>query len=77
MAQTIGPDPGFVFREGSSQPGSVWISELIRIVNLTANAIDDLNQSISDPPTQAEVQAISDKIDAILAALRAIGKLET
>ena len=32
--------------------------------------ISDLNQTISDPPTQAEVQAISDKVDAILDALR-------
>jgi len=32
-------------------------------------AIAALAQTISDPPTQVEVQAISDKIDAILAAL--------
>ena len=30
----------------------------------------DLDQTITDPPTQAEVQAISDKVDAILAKLR-------
>lgn len=38
-----------------------------------AAAVADLNQTISDPPTQAEVQAISDKIDELLAALRAAG----
>lgn len=38
-------------------------------------AIADLNQTISSPPTQAEVQAISDKIDEILAALRTSGKV--
>ncbi len=41
---------------------------------LTANpiqeAITDLKQTISATPTQAEVQAISTKVDAILAALR-------
>lgn len=38
-------------------------------------AIADLNQTISNPPTQAEVQAISDKVDDILAALRTAGLL--
>ena len=33
-------------------------------------AVADLNQTISDPPTQAEVQAISDKIDELLGKLR-------
>jgi hypothetical protein len=35
----------------------------------------DLNQTISDPPTQAEVQAISDKIDALLAKFRSANVL--
>ena len=38
-------------------------------------AIADLDQTISDPPTQAEVQALSDKVDALLAALRTAGLL--
>jgi hypothetical protein len=38
--------------------------------NPQQSAISNLNQTISDPPTQAEVQAISDKIDIILSALR-------
>ena len=38
--------------------------------NPEQSAISDLNQTISDPPTQAEVQAISDKVDDILSALR-------
>lgn len=37
----------------------------------------DLSQTISDPPTQAEVQAISDKIDALLAKLRSANLLAT
>ena len=42
-----------------------------------ASAIADLNQTISNPPTQAEVQAISNKIDALLAAQRTAGQLES
>lgn len=38
-------------------------------------AIADLALVVTDPPTQAEVQAIADKVDAILAALRAGGQL--
>lgn len=33
-------------------------------------AIANLGLTISNPPTQAEVQAVSNKVDAILAALR-------
>lgn len=39
--------------------------------------IADLNQTITNPPTQAEVQAISDKIDELLAAARTAGVLNT
>lgn len=45
------------------------------LVKQTAEA--DLNQIISDPPTQAEVQAISDKIDALLVKLRSANVLAT
>ena len=51
---------------------SVFIDKTREI--LTANpmqaAIADLDQTISATPTQAEIQAISDKVDSILAALR-------
>lgn len=40
-------------------------------------AIADLNQTISGTYSQSEVQAISDKVDAILAALRTIGLIAT
>lgn len=43
--------------------------------NAQAAAVADLGQTISDPPTQAEVQAISDKVDELLAAMRAAGQL--
>lgn len=39
-------------------------------------SVEDLDQTIADPPTQAEVQAISDKVDELLAALRSAGILE-
>ncbi|MBI1335831.1 MAG: hypothetical protein GC164_02585 [Phycisphaera sp.] len=38
-----------------------------------ATAIADLSLTVSNPPTQSEVQAISDKVDAILSALRSAG----
>ncbi len=51
---------------------SVFIDKTREI--LTANpiqaAIADLDQTISATPTQAEIQAISDKVNSILAALR-------
>lgn len=44
---------------------------------LNIGAVADLSQTIADPPTQAEVQAISDKIDELLAALRLAGTMAT
>jgi len=40
-------------------------------------AVADLNQDISAAYVEAEVQAISDKVDALLAALRTAGLLAT
>jgi len=42
-----------------------------------AAAVANLDQDISDPPTEAQVQAISDKIDELLAALRTANLIET
>ena len=42
---------------------------------LEAANVADLNQVISSPPTQAEVQAISDKVDEILAEIQAAGQM--
>lgn len=41
--------------------------------NPQAAAVADLNQNISATYDQTEVQAISDKVDELLAALRAAG----
>ena len=49
----------------------------LQAISRKATAIADLDQTISNPPTQAEVQAISDKLDALLAALRVAEKLKT
>jgi len=51
------------------------ISLLDDVVQMSA--IADLNQDISASYTEAEVQAISDKVDALLAALRTAGLLAT
>lgn len=40
---------------------------------LMAAAVADLDQTISGTYSQSEVQAISDKVDALLAALRTSG----
>jgi hypothetical protein len=44
------------------------------VVKQTAN-VADLNQTISDPPTQTQVQNIDDKVDEILAALQTSGQM--
>lgn len=45
--------------------------------NLRIPAIADLNQNISAAYTEAEVQAISDKVDELLQALRDQGYLQS
>jgi hypothetical protein len=49
----------------------------LQAISRKAAAVADLDQTISNPPTQAEVQAISDKLDELLAALRTAEKLKT
>lgn len=44
---------------------------------LLATAVADLNQTISSPPTQTEVQDLSDKVDELLGVLRNAGVLDT
>lgn len=47
-----------------------------RIERARVEEVDDLNQTISASPTQAEVQAISDKVDELLAAFRTANILD-
>lgn len=49
----------------------------IKVLGEQASAIADLNQDISAAYVEAEVQAISDKVDAILAMLRTHGVIAT
>ena len=90
MADVIGPVPPALV--AGAPPDQVpatlqWANDLIKIIERDATtalagrvkqtaAIADLNQTITDPPTQSEVQAISDKVDAMLAGQRTSGQLE-
>jgi hypothetical protein len=49
------------------------LDDLVAALPMAAEA--DLNQTISGSYVQAEVQAISDKVDALLAKLRTAGLL--
>lgn len=57
------------------QPDLVQFLEEVRQRTDSASAIADLNQTITGPSI-AEVQAISDKVDEVLATLR-LNVLET
>lgn len=75
MPATSLPPPSQFPRDPRSQ--ARWYTQLlafVKAINLNEAApVADLGQTISASPTQAEVQAISDKIDELLAALRAAG----
>ena len=75
MAEELPPDPGVRFAEGAERAGGEWVTRLIGLTK-PIGAVADLDQTISNPPTQAEVQAISDKIDELLAAMRTAGRFE-
>lgn len=53
--------------------GEVTTADLTAAIAGTSantNAVNTLNLTVSDPPTQAEVQAVADKVDELIAALR-------
>lgn len=91
MADEIGPVPPALLagaRPDDIPNAQIWLNRVATISQREATTtkkggvnsmpvIADLNQTVSSPPTQAEVQAISDKVDALLAALRTAGILET
>ena len=52
-----------------------WLIQAYNRIVDKMQTTTDLNQTISDPPTQAEVQAISDKVDELLSNLRDAGHL--
>ena len=53
------------------------VSGSTNFVLVKASLLADLDQTISDPPTKIEVQAISDKIDDILSRLRSANVIAT
>jgi len=64
---THGPqgDPG--------APGEVSNADLTTAIGGTSantNAINRLGLTVSDPPTQTELQAVANKLDELIAALR-------
>jgi hypothetical protein len=83
MANPLGPTP---IEWSGSRTINQWISKLINRVSdasttsvgtvKQASAVADLNQTIAGPSI-AEVQAISDKVVELLAAMRTAGSLDT
>lgn len=61
----------------NAQSGHVYRVNGDQVVGAQQSAIADLNQTTSNPPTQAQVQAISDKVDAVLGMLRTHGLIAT
>ena len=54
-------------------PGEVSAQQLSDAVATTANnpiSVDLLNLTISDPPTQSEVESVKSKLNELIAALR-------
>ena len=54
-------------------PGEVSFLDLEATVATTSsnrNRVTVLTRAVSDPPTQAEVQSIADKMDELILALR-------
>ena len=53
-------------------PGEVTLAQLNEAITTTArnpSGVQPLAMTVSDPPTQAEVQEIANKVDQLLAAL--------
>lgn len=90
-ADELGPVPPGVVAgaDGGQLPSAlIWLNRVsagIQRLATTALAgrvrkaavVADLDQTVSATPTQAEVQAISDKVDELLAAQRAAGQMES
>lgn len=51
-----------------------FISEALdEVGGRIASTVSSLNQTVSSPPTQSEVQAISDKVDSLITELQNAG----
>ena len=54
-------------------PGEVTALEFVEAIagtSANSNAVETLGMGVNDPPTQSDVQAIADKVDELIAALR-------
>jgi hypothetical protein len=54
-------------------PGEVSAQQLAEAIGGTANdcnSVQPLNLSVSDPPTQSDLQAVANKLDELIQALR-------
>lgn len=71
MSRVFSPAPQGLRALG--QDVARWLQQ---VANRRRAPIANLGLTISNPPTQAEVQAIANKIDAILAADRTAGLQE-
>jgi len=75
----------FTFGIPAGQPGEVTQAQLsndlvncqnaavnttLPLTSANSNAVGLLNMSVSDPPTQAELQAVASKVDELINALR-------
>jgi len=67
--------------EAIDRPTTVWLRIVRKFlsdeVHDTAAAVTDLTQTTTNPPTQAEVQAIANKVDELMQSLRDAGIMET
>ena len=67
-------EPGTQGEPGpQGEPGEVSLQQLTDAVATTSsnsNAVNTLGMTVGDPPTQAEVQQIADKLDELINALR-------
>ncbi|HBJ86384.1 MAG TPA: hypothetical protein DDZ88_21515 [Verrucomicrobiales bacterium] len=71
---TFGIPAGADGSNGSDgEPGEVSFQQLEDAISGTSansNGVAELGMTVSDPPTQAEVQQIADKLDELILALR-------
>ena len=65
------PRAGWIMYDADT--GYVWVydgSAWLRVATAAGSDVTDLSQTTTNPPTQAEVQAIANKVDELLAQLR-------
>ena len=66
--------PGAAGADGAQgPPGEVTLAQLdaaIATTSANSNGVSTLGLSVSDPPTQSELQAVTDKLDELILALR-------